>query len=228
MLVIESYLGHGAAETVDLIRHLPLDEATLLLGARQTGETARIAKERSGLTLPAPGTVYLGDSDPGRPKWARTGTMRPGSGARPGAGASRTAGAGCRRRWWCRARARQRPGDHGLRGHGGGEVDELQLKVQAAKVQAEMHMRFTDARDRWRCLAEIHAAPEWLWPALAAVTTDRQPGELAVQATDRAWLLGRWWGGRSTGSAPEALAPKTVFNQIDYFPRVESLPVDSF
>ena len=28
------------------------------------------------------------------------------------------------------------------------------------------HMRHEDARDSWRNLAEIHAAPQWLWSAL--------------------------------------------------------------
>lgn len=45
----------------------------------------------------------------------------------------------------------------------------IQHRCQAAKVaDACTHMGTADLRDRWRCLAEIHAAPSWLWPALAA------------------------------------------------------------
>ena len=37
----------------------------------------------------------------------------------------------------------------------------------AAKVMTDcFHMGATDLSDRWRHLAEIHAAPQWLWPAL--------------------------------------------------------------
>ena len=44
----------------------------------------------------------------------------------------------------------------------------LSDKVRAYEVLASVtHMRH-DLRDRWRCLAELHAAPSWLWPALAA------------------------------------------------------------
>lgn len=45
----------------------------------------------------------------------------------------------------------------------------VQYRWQAAKVGSSCtHMSAADLRDRWRCLAEIHAAPSWLWPALAA------------------------------------------------------------
>lgn len=45
----------------------------------------------------------------------------------------------------------------------------LQTKAQAGRVleAVKTHVSFTDLRDRWRCLAEIHAAPPWLWPAMA-------------------------------------------------------------
>jgi hypothetical protein len=45
---------------------------------------------------------------------------------------------------------------------------DVQRKQQAAKVlKSCIHMDAGDLRSRWRCLAEIHAAPSWLWPALA-------------------------------------------------------------
>jgi hypothetical protein len=33
----------------------------------------------------------------------------------------------------------------------------------------KIHVSFADLRNRWRCLAEIHAALSWLWPALAVL-----------------------------------------------------------
>lgn len=41
-------------------------------------------------------------------------------------------------------------------------------KAMAWQVAACCHVATADLRDRWRCLAELHAAPSWLWPALAA------------------------------------------------------------
>jgi hypothetical protein len=46
---------------------------------------------------------------------------------------------------------------------------DVARKQQAAKVlRACSHVGASEVRDRWRCLAEIHAAPSWLWTALAA------------------------------------------------------------
>lgn len=43
----------------------------------------------------------------------------------------------------------------------------LQHKVYAWRVLSSVpHVGHADIRDQWRNLAEIHAAPEWLWPAL--------------------------------------------------------------
>lgn len=42
----------------------------------------------------------------------------------------------------------------------------LSDKVKAFRVLSVTHVRHADIRDRWRCLAEIHAAPSWLWRAL--------------------------------------------------------------
>lgn len=48
----------------------------------------------------------------------------------------------------------------------------LSHKALAYRVYAVTHMGH-DLRDRWRCLAELHAAPSWLWPALAAELVER-------------------------------------------------------
>ncbi len=44
----------------------------------------------------------------------------------------------------------------------------LKDKVHAYRVLSVAHMRHGTIRDQWRNLAEIHAASEWLWPALVA------------------------------------------------------------
>lgn len=45
----------------------------------------------------------------------------------------------------------------------------LQDRVKAARVfQAVTDIRHDAIKDRWPRLAELHAAPAWLWPALAA------------------------------------------------------------
>lgn len=50
----------------------------------------------------------------------------------------------------------------------------MAFKVQAARVlQAISYEIGSGLRSRWRCLAEIHAASEWLWPALAAELAER-------------------------------------------------------
>jgi len=42
----------------------------------------------------------------------------------------------------------------------------LHTKLRAWRVLANLHVEINQARDSWRNLAEIHAAPEWLWSAL--------------------------------------------------------------
>lgn len=44
----------------------------------------------------------------------------------------------------------------------------LKDKLHAYRVLSVAHVRHEDIRDSWRNLAEIHAAPRWLWPALVA------------------------------------------------------------
>jgi hypothetical protein len=44
----------------------------------------------------------------------------------------------------------------------------LSDKVKAYRVLSVTHMRHETASDSWRNLAEIHAAPAWLWSALVA------------------------------------------------------------
>lgn len=48
----------------------------------------------------------------------------------------------------------------------GKKYTTLYDKVKAFRVLAVTHVRNEDARDSWRNLAEIHAAPHWLWSAL--------------------------------------------------------------
>jgi protein gp37 len=45
---------------------------------------------------------------------------------------------------------------------------------------ANVHVHIGQARDQWRNLAEIHAAPEWLWPAMVARMIE---GEWTVATT---------------------------------------------
>ena len=42
----------------------------------------------------------------------------------------------------------------------------LSDKVLAFRVMSVAHVRHEDVKDSWRNLAEIHAAPNWLWSAL--------------------------------------------------------------
>ncbi|MBM4200147.1 MAG: hypothetical protein FJ189_02545 [Gammaproteobacteria bacterium] len=44
--------------------------------------------------------------------------------------------------------------------------ETLSKKVMAFRVLSVVHMDHEDIRDSWRCLAEIHAAPQWAWSAL--------------------------------------------------------------
>lgn len=41
-------------------------------------------------------------------------------------------------------------------------------KVKSYRVLSVTHVRHADIRDSWRNLAEIHAAPQWLWAAMVA------------------------------------------------------------
>ena len=51
----------------------------------------------------------------------------------------------------------------------------LSDKVKAYRVLAVTHVGHEDARDNWRNLAEIHAAPNWLWKALVAEMLELLP-----------------------------------------------------
>jgi hypothetical protein len=60
----------------------------------------------------------------------------------------------------------------------------IQTKVSAARVASETHVSLTDdVMDRWRHLAEIHAAPPWIWHALvdAMLSTKKKPGGKSCQ-----------------------------------------------
>ena len=67
-------------------------------------------------------------------------------------------------------------------------------KVKAYRVFSVTDIRHEDAEDNWSSLTQIHAAPQWLWPALVAkmlegqwtvattrqmVGNQRRPGALA-------------------------------------------------
>jgi hypothetical protein len=41
-------------------------------------------------------------------------------------------------------------------------------KVKAYRVMSVTDIRHDDAQAYWSCLAQAHAAPEWLWPALVS------------------------------------------------------------
>jgi hypothetical protein len=42
----------------------------------------------------------------------------------------------------------------------------LHTKPRAFRVLANLHVEIDAPRENWRNLAEIHAAPEWLWSAM--------------------------------------------------------------
>ena len=48
----------------------------------------------------------------------------------------------------------------------------LYNKVTSYRVSSVSHVGNADAQDNWRNLAEIHAAPNWLWKALVAEMLD--------------------------------------------------------
>ncbi len=52
----------------------------------------------------------------------------------------------------------------------------LSHSVHAWRVLSVTHVGHDDAKDNWRNLAEIHAAPQWLWPALEAKNATSRPG----------------------------------------------------
>lgn len=49
----------------------------------------------------------------------------------------------------------------------GKAYDNLYKKLRAFEVLSVCHMANDAAKESWRNLAEIHSAPEWLWPAPA-------------------------------------------------------------
>ena len=53
----------------------------------------------------------------------------------------------------------------------GKKYTTLYDKMKAYRVLSVTHMR-NEANDQWRNLAEIHAAPHWLWKALVAEMLD--------------------------------------------------------
>lgn len=49
----------------------------------------------------------------------------------------------------------------------------LQHKLYAYEVLASVpHVGHESIKDNWRCLDEIHAAPNWLWSALVFSTVE--------------------------------------------------------
>lgn len=56
----------------------------------------------------------------------------------------------------------------------------LRNKLMAYRVATESHVGFTHVRDSWRNLAEIHVAPQWLWPAMVQKMVE---GEWTVATT---------------------------------------------
>ena len=61
----------------------------------------------------------------------------------------------------------------------------LHTKIRAWRVLANLHVEI-DSTDSWRNLAELHAAPEWLWPALAERGGHRPMNRGTNRGTD--WL----------------------------------------
>lgn len=82
----------------------------------------------------------------------------------------------------------------------------LQDRVKAARVfQAVTDIRHDAIKDRWPHLAELHAAPAWLWPALAAElvargwTVEATRGKVAATATCHGFRapVGAWGSKKS-------------------------------
>lgn len=64
-------------------------------------------------------------------------------------------------------------------------------RIKAARVMT--HMRHMDgASDKWRHLAEIHAAPQWLWRALVAALVKAARVVSGLNAYALAGLSARW------------------------------------
>jgi hypothetical protein len=59
----------------------------------------------------------------------------------------------------------------------------LRNKFMAWRVAAESHVGFAGVTDCWRNLAEIHAAPSWLWPALVERAPRARVGALEFSST---------------------------------------------
>ena len=53
--------------------------------------------------------------------------------------------------------------------------ETLSKKVMSFRVLSVVHVDHKDAQDNWRNLAEIHAAPNWLWKALVAEMLELLP-----------------------------------------------------
>lgn len=49
----------------------------------------------------------------------------------------------------------------------------LHNKVMAFRVASNPHMGITAARDHWRALSEVHAAPRWMWKMTSAAPSRR-------------------------------------------------------
>jgi hypothetical protein len=52
----------------------------------------------------------------------------------------------------------------------GKKYDASHQRVRAWRVLHVSNVNIADIRDQWRNLAEIHAAPSWLWPARRPAT----------------------------------------------------------
>ena len=77
----------------------------------------------------------------------------------------------------------------------------LVKKLWAWRVVSVIHVDNENAQDNWRNLAQIHAAPNWLWRALVAVMLDtprargrevRKPAYelLMYSSSPRTWARG--------------------------------------
>jgi protein gp37/ParB-like chromosome segregation protein Spo0J len=77
------------------------------------------------------------------------------------------------------------------------EYQTVRHEVMAARVASAVLHVYNDLGDlagHFRVLVEIHAAPEWLWPALVEAmlpseATLREPGGTVTVATKRAWTV---------------------------------------
>ena len=77
---------------------------------------------------------------------------------------------------------------------------------------AVCHVANTTIRDPWRNLAEIHAAPEWLWAALVA---RRVEGGWTVAVT-REWVAAQQAGLQRARGAGSSIAPVNIANVVNF------------